>query len=56
MGIICGLGIQVAALVTLNLCTEWGEAVRASPVAWVFHPAWPGKPVRKDEENELVLS
>ena len=30
MGIICGLGIQVTALVTMNLFTNWDECVGIS--------------------------
>jgi len=28
MGIICGLTVQVMALVTVNLCTDWKKEVR----------------------------
>ena len=28
MGIICGLSVQVVALVTVNLCTDWNQEVR----------------------------
>lgn len=55
MGIICGLGIQVTALVTMNLCTNWDEGVGASLSAWVFHPSLHDEPMRRDEENEEAI-
>ena len=55
MGIICGLGIQVTALVTMNLCTNWDEGVGPSLSAWVFRPSLHDKPMRRDEENEEAI-
>jgi MATE family multidrug resistance protein len=28
MGIICGLSVQVVALVIVNVCTDWNQEVR----------------------------
>lgn len=36
MGIICGLSVQVVALVTVNACTNWDQEVSFSLFNWYF--------------------